>query len=365
MGFLIWWRKRGGVFWWTTILVILSIGTLVGVLVPVSRQMGHLDFRPPPDISATIEADKTSVSEGDTVTFIVNHLNGGGSEAGAVTVNIHLPDQLTATSVEPGTPACSQAGKLERFASQEAGQITGEPGGIMKCLLGTRMENSSGRIKLVTTVGEVASGDNLDVDVWLASYRTDTVAKDEFAWGNNCTSMTLVAGSGGSPTARNLDCSALGLIAQSLVLNADTKEAVPGKAFTLTASYENVPTLEEGEADTIVLDIKLPNELTANRLQQYNDDKALTEETTCSHPNQLEEFAEEGRGQVTNEPGGTISCIAGSRSAGALGRVRIETGVANAVSGSTIDVEVCARRELDSSAAASNCTMLALPVQMP
>ena len=216
----------------------------------------------------------------------------------------------------------------------------------------------------MTTVGEVASGDNLDVDVWLASYRTDTVAKDEFAWSNNCTSITLVAGSGGSPTARSLECSVLGLIAQSLNVRADTEKAVPGQAFTLTASYENVPTLEEGVAETIVLDIKLPNELTANRLQQYNDDKALTEETTCSHPNQLEEFAEEGRGQVTNEPGGTISCIAGSRSAGALGRVRIETGVANVVSGSTIDVEVCARREQDSSAA-SNCAMLALPVQMP
>ena len=149
----------------------------------------------------------------------------------------------------------------------------------MKCLLGTRGENSRGTIKLVTTVGEVASGDNLDVDVWLASYRTDTVAKDEFAWSNNCTSITLVAGSGGSPTARSLECSVLGLIAQSLNVRADTEKAVPGQAFTLTASYENVPTLEEGVAETIVLDIKLPNELTANRLQQYNDDKALTEET--------------------------------------------------------------------------------------
>ena len=365
LGFLVWWRKRGGIFWWTTILVVLSIGTLVGVLVPVSRQMGHLDFRPSPDLSATIEANKVFVSEGDEVAFTVTHKNDGGSEAGAVTVSIHLPDELTATSVQPGTPACSQAGKLERFASQEAGEITGEPGGTMKCLLGTRVEGARGSIILETTVGEVADGANLYVDIWLASYRTDTVSKDEFAWNNNCTSLTLVAGSGGSPTARILECSVLALIAQSIVVKADAEEVAPGQTIILTASFENLPVVEDGEEESIAIDIRLPNELTANKLLQYNDDRALTENLTCSHPNQLEEFAEDGRGQVTNVPGGTISCLVGSRSAGAEGRVRIETGVANISSGSTINVDVCARREQDATAAASNCRMLAVPVVEP
>ena len=365
LGFLIWWRKRGGVFWWTTILIFLSMGTLVGVLVPVARGMGHLDFRPEPDITATISADKTSVSKGDTVTLTVAHENIGGSEAGAVTLSIHLPDELTATSVQPGTPACSQAGKLERFASQEAGEITGESGGTMKCLMGTRGVGSRGSIILEATVGDVAAGASFNVDLWLATYRTDNVSKDEFFWNNNCTSLTLVAGSGGSPTARNLECSSLGLVAQSLVVKADAKEATPGKTITLTTSYENMPVLAEGEEETIVLDIRLPNELTANKLRQYNDNKALSEDPTCSHPNQLEEFTREGRGQVTNVPGGTMTCIVGSRSAGAEGRVRIETSVANVASGSTINVDVCARREQDTSAAASNCAMLAVPVAEP
>lgn len=363
LGFLIWWRKRGGVFWWTVILVVLSIGTLVGVLVPVSRSMGHLDFRPEPDITATIFADKTSVSKGDTVTFSIDHENIGGSEAGAVTVNIHLPDQLTATSVQPGTPACSQASKLERFASQEAGDINGEPGGTMLCLLGTRVERAKGSILLEAAVGDVAPGDNLNVDVWLATYRTDNVSKDEISWSNNCTSLTLVAGSGGSPATGSLDCSSLAFIAQSIVVKTDEEEATPGQTIMLTASYENLPVVDEGEEETIVLDIRLPNELTANTLIQYNDDKALTEDLTCSHPNQLEEFANEGKGQVTNVPGGTVSCIAGPRSAGAEGRVRIEAGVANTVSASSLNVEVCARREQDASAAAGNCTMLDVPVE--
>ena len=362
LGFLIWWRKRGGVFWWTTILVVLTIGTLVAVLVPLARTMGHFDFRDEPDITATISANKTAVSKGDSVTFTISHENVGGSEAGAVTVNIHLPDELTATSVQPGTPACSQAGKLERFAGQEAGDITGEPGGTMKCLLGTRVENARGDIILEAEVGDVEEGANLNVDVWLASYRTrETVAKDEFSWSNNCTSLTLMAGSGGSSTGSSLECSLLGLVAQSIVVKANPEEAAPGQMLTLTTSYENMPVVEDGEEETLAVDIKLPNELTAGKLLQYNDDKALTEGFSCSHPNQLEEFAEEARGPVTNVPGGTMTCIVGPRSDGAEGRVKLETNIANAISGATINVDVCVRREQDA-AAESNCTTLAIPV---
>ena len=366
IGFLVWWRKRGGVFWWTTILVVLSIGTLVGVLIPVARTMGHLDIRPDPDVTATIQADKTSVSKGDTVTLTIAHENIGGSEAGAVTVNIHLPDELTAKSVQPGTPACSQASKLERFASEEAGQINGQPGGTMLCLLGTRTAGARGDVILEAEVGDVAEGAEFNVDVWLATYRTDNVrgVKEEKLWSNNCTSLALVAGSGGSPAARSLECSQLGLIAQSIVVTANPEIPAPGEPFTLTAAYENLPAIEDGEPESIALEIRLPNELTAGKLLQYNDDKALTENLTCSHPQQTEEFASEGTGQVTTVPGGTVTCLVKPRSDGAEGRVRIETGAATVASGSTINVDVCARREQDA-AAPENCKSLAVLVQEP
>ena len=366
IGFLVWWRKRGGVFWWTVILIFLSMVTLVGVLIPVSRSMGHLDFRPEPDVTATIQADKTSVSTGDTVTLTIAHENIGGSEAGAVTVNIHLPDELTAKSVQPGTPACSQASKLERFASEEAGQINGQPGGTMLCLLGTRVEGARGDIILEAEVGDVAAGDSFNVDVWLATYRTDNVrgVKDEFSWSNNCTSLALMAGSGGSPPSRSLECSQLGLIAQSIVVTANPEIPAPGELFTLTASYENLPVIEDGEQEPIAVEIRLPNELTAGKLLQYNDDKAITEGLTCSHPNQTEEFASEGIGPVTTVSGGTLTCLVKSRSDGAEGRVRVETSAAVA-SGSTINVDVCARREQDASASPENCRSLAVLVQEP
>lgn len=329
--------------------------------------MGHLDVRPDPDVTASISADKTSVSKGDTVTLSVAHDNIGGSEAGAVTVNIHLPDELTAKSVQPGTPACSQASKLERFASEEAGQINGQPGGTMLCLLGTRVSGAKGEIILEAEVGDVVAGADLNVAVWLATYRTDNVrgVKEEKLWSNNCTSLTLTAGSGGSPTARSLECSPLGLIAQSIVVTANPEIPAPGESFTITASYENLPRIEDGEQESIAVDIRLPNELTAGNLLQYNDDKALTEGLTCSHPNQTEEFASEGRGPVTTVSGGTLTCLVKSRSDGAEGRVRVETSAATVASGSTINVDVCARREQDAGAAPENCKSLAVLVQEP
>ena len=330
---------------------------------PMPTPSPELVVREAPDMTAYISADKTSVSKGDTLNLEVTHENIGGSEAGAVTINIHLPDELTATSVQPGTPACSQAGKLERFASQEAGDITGEPGGTMNCLVGTQVEGTKGSIILETTVGDVAAGDSLNIDVWLTSYRTDNVSKDELAWSNNCTSLTLVAGSGGSPTARSLECSLLALIAQSIVVKAVPQEAAPGQTLTLTASYENIPVVDDREEGTIVIDIRLPSELTATKLQQYNDDKVLSEHPTCSHPNQLGEFAREGRGQLTNMSGGTLTCVVGQRSTGTEGRVKLETTVASAISGSTISVDACARREQDAIAADINCTTLTVPVR--
>ncbi|MDE2717927.1 MAG: hypothetical protein OXI33_13090, partial [Chloroflexota bacterium] len=188
--------------------------------------------------------------------------------------------------------------------------------------------------------------------------------KEEKLWSNNCASLTLAAGSGGSPTMRSLECSSLGLIAQSIVVKANPEIPAPGEPFTITASYENLPVIEDGEQESIAVDIRLPNELTAGNLLQYNDDKALTEDLTCSHPNQTEEFASEGKGPVTTVSGGTLTCLVKSRSDGAEGRVRVETSAAVA-SGSTINVDVCARREQDASTDPANCTTLGVLVQEP
>ena len=360
IGILIWWRKRGGVFWWMAILVVLSIGTFFIVAIPVARTMGHLDYRSPPDITATISVDKAAVSKGDTVVLTVAHHNIGGSEAGAVTVDIILPDELMAKSVQPGTPACSQAGKLERFASQEAGDITGEAGGTMKCLLGTRVTGAKGDIIIEAEVGDVADGAKFNIDVWLATYRTDNVAKEEGIWSNNCASLTLGAGPGGQAVERPMECSSLAFVARSVDVRADEDTVASGGTLTLTVEHENVG---GDEAEGVAIDIMLPDELTASTMQRFVDERALPGHPNCSHPNQLEAFEREGTGTITETAGGALTCIAGSRKVGAISEIELTTTVGSAASGSTINVNVCARSEQAAGAAEGDCTMLAVPVQ--
>ncbi len=360
LGFLMWWRKRGGVFWWSIILGVLSIITLIGVLVPVSRSMGHLDFRAAPDVTASIHADKTAVSTGDDLVLEIVHENIGGSEAGAVTIDIELPDELTATGVQPGTPACSQAGKLERFASEEAGAITGEPGGTMKCLLGTRLSGAKGSIILETTVGDVPDGSLLNINVWLSTYQTDHVAKDEDVWNNNCISIALPAGSNSSgPSSGTFECNSLAFVSRTIALSTREGEVVPREALTLVVSHENIGGLD---AEPVAIDIKLPNELTALRLQHFVDNRALTDQAPkCSHPNQLEEFEKEGSGQITDTAGGTLTCNVGTRKIGAEAKIELVTVVAPVVGGAAIDIEVCARRETAAAPAAGDCKTIAVP----
>ena len=361
IGFLTWWRKRGGVFWWTTILAVLSIATLGGLVFWIARDVGHLDFRPAPDMTATITKDKASVSSGDTVVFKIIHVNQGGSEAGAVTVDIELPDALTATRVEPGTPACSQASKLERFASQEAGEITGESGGTMICLLGTRQMGAQGTITLEAEVGDVADGTELDLDVWLTTYRTDTVAKDEEIWSNNCIRLSMVTGSGGQSSNEGLDCSSLTFVSRSLLIKTQEETVAPGGTYTFVVEHETVGGTDESVQD-VAVDIFLPNEFRATTLQRFIDERLYPEHPNCTHPNVLEGFEKDGKGEFTDTPGGTITCVVSGRTIGVLGEIEVRA-IANAASGTTLDINACVRLDAATSADPNDCRMLAVTVQ--
>lgn len=370
LGILVWWRKRGGVFWWTMVLVALSVVTTLVVAVPAARTMGHLDFRPPPDMIVIAEADKATVSPGDTIVFTVAYENIGGSEAGAVIIDIDLPDELTAVSVQPGSPACSQAGQLERFSSEKLGEITGEPGGTMKCLFGTRREGSRGEIILEAAVGDVPSDADIGIEVWLSTDQTDNVAKEEEIWDNNCTALKIAAGtegrSGQAAMARDIDCTPLAFVARSLQAEADKPSVSTGDMLTLAIGHENIG---GSEAGTVAIDIELPNELTAVKLQQLLDEKVWDGDPTCSHPNRLDQVPREGQAQIAGEPGGTVECLVGSRSDGAQMEILLDASVGEVTSGDTINVDICVRPEQAAAVASQGgledniCTPLAVPVR--
>lgn len=191
LGVLRWFRARGAIFWFTVIGGIVSVAALFAMFIPYARSQGQLDFRAPPDMTVTATADKTTVSPGDTLILTIVHENVGDSTAGAVTIDIHLPDELTAVSVVPATPACSQATDLERFSSKGLGDITGKPGGLMKCLMGTRDGGLLGTIVLETKVGEAPSGTVLKPWIQVTSEQTRNTKKGEEIKDNNLSELSL------------------------------------------------------------------------------------------------------------------------------------------------------------------------------
>ena len=191
LGVLRWFRARGGVFWFTFIGTIVTVIAMAGIFIPYARTQGQLDFRSIPDMAVTSSLDKTTVSPGDTLIMTFFYENLGASTAGAVTINISIPDELTAVSVLPGTPGCSQANARERFSSMGLGDITGKPGGIMMCLLGTREGGTKGEIVLETKVGEAPSGTILKPWAQITSEQTRNTKKGEKVFDNNLSELSV------------------------------------------------------------------------------------------------------------------------------------------------------------------------------
>lgn len=374
MGFLIWWRKRGGVFWWMAFISILSIVLLFFGGVWIARSMGQLDFRAPPDftVSATAmlaDPAKNGFSTGDAVTLTVAHENIGGSEAGSVAVDIYLPDQLTAVNAQPGGPACSEAGRLRRFATG-AIHFPGEPGGIVRCTMGTRQSGATGDIILETTVGEVADGQEVDVEVWVTTGTTRDVPKSETIWDNNCTALTLVAGPDAGRQSfaaeRDMDCRAVALVSRSLSIEAanDETEVAPNSDLILSVSYENVDGPEEG---TVTVDIELPSELTLTSVRGGGRARA-SYIPSCVHSSQFAAFPIEGVDdgsavEVTGAAGGVLRCLVSTRGTQQQGELTLDVTVGQVASGAQMGVDACARSvEATARAATDSCKTLALRV---
>ena len=353
MGFLIWWRKRGGVFWWMSFIALLSVGLLIFGGVFIARSMGQLDFRAPPDFTLYANAElvdlsKSGFSTGDTVKLTITHQNIGPSEAGSVAVDIYLPDELTTVNAVPGGPACSEAGRLERFASG-AVHFPGNPGGIVRCTIGTRQSGATGNITLETTVGEVADGQEIDVEAWVTTGTTRDIRKTESIWDNNCTALTLTAGPNrgnqGFAAAKNIDCPALALVARSLSIEVnDETDVSPNDDLTISVSYENVAGPEAG---TVTVDIELPDELTLTRVRGGGRARA-SYVPSCVHSSQfqafpIEEVGDEDAVEVTGAAGGVLRCLVNTRDVLQQGELTLDASVGQAAIGAALDVNACAR----------------------
>ena len=138
---LLWLRQRGFVFWFSVALVIVTIGTLIGMLAAIGESQGNISFRflkAKPDLSLSMSASPQTATRNGSLIYTVLVTNEGPGEAKKIVVNTTLPPGVVFTSAQPADPAC--------FESE----------GVVNCRLGALETTESVKAIISVAVGESA-----------------------------------------------------------------------------------------------------------------------------------------------------------------------------------------------------------------
>ena len=138
---LLWLRQRGFVFWFSVALVIVTIGTLIGMLAAIGESQGNISFRflkAKPDLSLSISASPQTATRNGSLIYTVLVTNEGPGEAKKIVVNTTLPPGVVFTSAQPADPAC--------FESE----------GVVNCRLGALETTECVKAIISVAVGESA-----------------------------------------------------------------------------------------------------------------------------------------------------------------------------------------------------------------
>ncbi len=109
MPVLIWFRQRGFVFWFSAFLVLLTFGTLIGVLTFIGESQGNISFtflQAKPDLTLSITTSPETAERNGSLVYTVTVTNEGPGVAKKIVVDTTLPNGVTFVSAEPADPAC-------------------------------------------------------------------------------------------------------------------------------------------------------------------------------------------------------------------------------------------------------------------
>ena len=109
MSILIWFRQRGFVFWFSTFLIALTIGTLFGMLTFIGEAQGNISFtflQAKPDLTLSITSSPQTAERNGSLVYTVTVTNEGPGVAKKIVVDTTLPNGVTFVSAEPADPAC-------------------------------------------------------------------------------------------------------------------------------------------------------------------------------------------------------------------------------------------------------------------
>ena len=139
---LLWFRQRGFVFWFSTALVIVTIGTLIGMLAFIGESQGNVSFRflkAKPDLSVSISASpQTAERNGSLILHSRGHQRRTWRGQEDRRRHYTCPPASAFTSAQPADPAC--------FESE----------GVVNCRLGALDTTKSVKAIISVTVGESA-----------------------------------------------------------------------------------------------------------------------------------------------------------------------------------------------------------------
>ena len=141
MPVLLWFRQRGFVFWFSVALVIVTMGTLFGMLTAIGESQGNISFtflKAKPDLSISISASPQTAERNGSLLYTIMVTNEGPGEAKKIVVDTTLPPGVVFTSAQPPDPAC--------FDSE----------GVVNCRLGALETTETVKAIISVTVGESA-----------------------------------------------------------------------------------------------------------------------------------------------------------------------------------------------------------------
>ena len=192
LGWLKWLRRRGFQFWGYLGLGAISFIAVLGMFIPVARKQGQLDFRGPPDIEVSLSTSEKTVTPNSQFDYVIVYTNVGGSEAGSETVDDILPDEVTFVNAVPGNPACALGNNpKERYAIQKMSPEEYPPGGLIRCLLGTRLAGLDGQIVVTVRLGDSPKGTPVTANVLGSVSTTRDYKKLEEMFDNNNAEWTV------------------------------------------------------------------------------------------------------------------------------------------------------------------------------
>ena len=138
---LMWFRRRGFVFWFMSIAGIGSLVALVGMftLIAESQEVISFDFlMAEPDISLSISAEPQPASRNAQVTITIRVTNDGPGAARRIVLDTTLPKGMRFVEADPPDPAC--------FESDS----------VVHCRLGALDESESTQVVIIAVVEESA-----------------------------------------------------------------------------------------------------------------------------------------------------------------------------------------------------------------